>query len=360
MRVRASLFMLLVACGGGDKKTAPTTPKAPDNQSMKDADPNGTGVPVTKSGPTANNNTPAAPTPPANPDQANPVNPDGPPVTPPNFDPDPAAAKAQVDSHLTIAKNALSQQTPDADGALREAKAALAIDAANVDAAAMVAFAYYHKKLYDTAELVLDDVIKREAAKKNAQIWYVYGLVYDHTNRPDLAVRAFEQAVQLDPNHASALIDLGEHQIMNQRYADAQASLERATQQMGRKDAVTLTLLGSAYRGHAADFPAGNGQHDALVKNADGAYKRAIQANASYGPAYYNLGLLYLDNDPFPGVPDALTRLNTAKGYFDNYKNMSGVDMKLYDSRVKDVTKAIKKASKKTKKPATPPPGGNP
>lgn len=347
-RVRASLFLLLVACGGGDKKTAPTTPKAPDNQSMKDADPSGNGVPVTKN--TAGN-TPAAPTPAApNPDQANPVNPDGPPVTPPNFDPDPAQAKQQVDSHLNIAKSALSQATPDADGALREAKAALAIDAANVDAAAMVAFAYYHKKLYDTAELVLDDVIKREAAKQNAQIYYVYGLVYDHTNRPDLAVRAFEKAVSLDPNHASALIDLGEHQIMNQRYAEAQSSLEKATQAMGRKDAVTLTLLGSAYRGHAADFPAGNGQHDQLVKSADGAYKRAIQANASYGPAYYNLGLLYLDNDPFPGVPDSLTRLNTAKGYFDNYKNMTGVDMKLYDSRMKDVTKAIKKATKKSKK----------
>jgi tetratricopeptide (TPR) repeat protein len=290
-------------------------------------------------------------TPPTTPDpQQNPVNPDGPPVTPPNFDPDPAQAKTQVDSHLNIAKQALSQPTPDADGALREAKAALAIDASSIDAAAMVAFAYYHKKLYDTAELVLDDVIKREAAKQNAQIYYVYGLIYDHTNRPEIAVKAFEQAVALDPNHASALVDLGQHQLMNQRYGEAQGTFEKLTQQMNRKDAVTLTSLGSAYRGHAADFPAGNGQHDELVKSADAAYKRAIQVNSSYGPAYYNLGLLYLDNDPFPGISDPLQRLNTAKGYFDNYKSMQGVDLKLYDSRIKDVTKAIKKASKKPKK----------
>jgi len=280
--------------------------------------------------------------------------PEGPPVVPPNFDGDPAQTKARVDQLLVGAKSALAQSNPDPDAALRQAREALSLDASNIDAAAMVAFAYYHKKLYDTAELVLDDVFKREAAKKNAQIYYVYGLVYDHTNRPEQAVLSFQKAVELDPNHGSALVDLGEHQLMNQRYQDAQSTFEKLTQQFNRKDAITLTSLGSAYRGHAADFPAGNGEHDQLVKSADAAYKRAIQANASYGPAYYNLGLLYLDNDPFPGIADPLQRLNAAKGYFDNYKNMPGVDMKLYDSRMKDVGKAIKKASKKTKKAAKP------
>jgi len=88
----------------------------------------------------------------------------GPPIVPPNLDPDPAQARSQVDQHLGIAKQYLQANPPDADGALREAKQALAIDATNVDAAAMVAFAYYHKHLYDTAEIVLDDVFKRDAA----------------------------------------------------------------------------------------------------------------------------------------------------------------------------------------------------
>ena len=39
-------------------------------------------------------------------------------------------------------------------------------------------------------------------------------------------------------------------------------------------------------------------------------------------------------------------RLNAAKAYFDQYKNMPGVDIKLYDERMKDVTKAIKRAEK--------------
>ena len=79
------------------------------------------------------------------------------------------------------------------------ARAALKIDASSVDAAAYVAFAYYHKKQYDTAELVLDDLFKRRAAKQNANVYYVYGLVYDHTNRPEQAVLAYKKAVELNP-----------------------------------------------------------------------------------------------------------------------------------------------------------------
>ena len=277
-------------------------------------------------------------------DQAGPV------VTMPNYDPDPAQARSQVEQHLQVARAALSGAIPDAETALREARFALQLDAANLDAAAMVAFAYYHKKLYDTAELVLDDLFKRETAKQNPNVYYVYGLVYDHTNRPEQAVVAFRKAVELNPNHASALVNLGVHQLQNSQYAEALQTFERLVNQFGRSDAITLTSLGSSYRGHAADYPSGSPDHDGNVRKAEAAYKRALQANSSYGPAYYNLGLLYLDNDPFPGLSDTLLRLNTAKGYFDQYKNMPTFEMKLYDDRMKDVTKAIKRAEKMLKK----------
>jgi tetratricopeptide (TPR) repeat protein len=213
----------------------------------------------------------------------------------------------------------------------------------------MVALAYYHKKLYDTAELVLDDLYKRSTAQGNAHVNYVYGLVYDITNRPDRAKLAYEKAVGIDPNHASALVNLGVHQLKNGQYNQAQQTFERLTREFRRADAITLTSLGSAYRGRSADYQAGSGDRDNLVRSAEQQYKKALQANSSYGPAYYNLGLLYMDNDPYPGVADAIARLNAAKSYFEQYKNMSGVDMKLFDERMKDITKAIKKAEKKAK-----------
>jgi len=357
----ACLACVIAACGGGDKKEKTTPDKATsggDSQAMRDpGDPGSTasapsrgpaGSPV-GGNPTGGASSMPGPTGgPAAPPVAD--EPPSPVVTMPNYDPDPAQARTQVEQHLQVARAALAAPTPDAETALREARLALTIDAANVDAAAMVAFAYYHKKLYDTAELVLDDLFKRETAKQNANVYYVYGLIYDHTNRPEQAVLSFKKTVELNPNHASALINLGVHQLQNSQYAEALSSFERLVNQFGRNDVVTLTSLGSAYRGHAADYPAGSPDRDANVRKAEAAYKRALQGNSSYGPAYYNLGLLYLDNDPFPGLSDTLLRLNTAKSYFDQYKNMPSLEMKLYDDRMKDVTKAIKRAEKMLKK----------
>lgn len=355
----AVLLSVLIACGGGGAKKDTTTPKGgkstDGDQSMKDTgdplDPGGSGGTGGTGGTGSNGNLPVAGGGSgAGSGSGSAAEPVEAPVAYPNLDPDPGAAKTQVNAHLAIAKNALNQPTPDGDTALKEARLALTFDAANVDAAAMIAFAYYHKKLYDTSELVLDDLFKREAAKSNAQVYYVYGLVYDKTNRPERAQLAFEKAVGLDPNHASALVNLGVHQLQQGQYGPAQQTFERLTKQFNRTDAITLTSLGSAYRGRSADYPPGDSQRDQFVRAAEGSYKRATQSNANYGPAYYNLGLLYLENDPFPGISDGLQRLNAAKGYFDQYKNMPGVDIKLYDDRMKDVTKLIKRLEKQNKK----------
>jgi hypothetical protein len=86
---------------------------------------------------------------------------------------------------------------------------------------------------------------------------------------------------------------------------------------------------------------------------SEASYKRALSQNANYGPAYFNLARLYLDADPFPsggGSLDTLLRLNAAKAFLDQYKNAPGVDIKLYDERMKDVTKAITREEKKRSK----------
>jgi tetratricopeptide (TPR) repeat protein len=286
-----------------------------------------------------------------------------PPIVFPNQDPDPQQARAQVDQYLTVARASLAQTPPDPDNALKQARQALAVDAANIDAAAMVAFAYYHKKLYDTAELVLDELFKRPPAKQNPQVYYVYGLVYDRTNRPDQAVLAFRKAVELNPNFASALVDLGVHQLQNKQYTEAQQTFEKVTRDLHRSDAITLTALASAYRGRTGDYPPGSGERNRFIQSAETTYRQALSANPGYGPAYYDLGLLYLDSDPFPqgsGAMDNVARLNAAKGFFDQYKQWKDFDPKLYDERMKDYNKAMKRATKKAKAPAGTPKKGAP
>lgn len=275
------------------------------------------------------------------------------PIAFPNHDPDPGVASSLVAQQLAIAKHALTQSPPDAEAAMQAAREALRIDAGSVEAAAYVAFAFYQKGQYDTADLVLNELFKRPSAKQSATVYYVFGLVYDHTNRLEQAVLAYTRAVELAPGFSSALINLGVHQLRNKKYAEAQATFERLTREMGREDAVTLTSLGSAYRGRSADYPVGSGDRDQLILAADTAYKRAVTLNASYAPAYYNLGLLYLDADPFPstgGPLDTLERLGSARTFLEKYKAVPGVDTKLYDDRMKDVARAIKREENRRKK----------
>ena len=275
--------------------------------------------------------------------------------TPPNLDPDPQQARSSVQAHLRTARDALRGDKPNPDTAIKEAKAALAIDGTSVDAVVVLAHAYYHKKLYDTAETVLDMLMKeRKEAKKNAGVYYVYGLVYDKTNELKKAELAYSTAVGLDGDHGPSLMNLGVHQLRNKQYEEAVATFEKLTGQLGYADAITYNSLGSAYRGRSGDYDPGSGpQADWLIK-AETAFKRSLGADRNYGPAYYNLGLLYLDADPFPtsdgGSLDNLVRLQKAKTYFEEYKNMPGVDMKLFDARMKDVTKLIKREEKKRKK----------
>lgn len=283
------------------------------------------------------------------------VTPAPPPIVAPNLDIPPEQARSEVERQLNTARSMLAAAKPDPDGAILAAKAALAIDGTSVDAQIIIAHAYYQKKLTDTAEVILDTLFsKRRAAVENsAYLNYVYGLIYDRNNEPARAFAAYKKAVALSGNFASALTNLGVHQLSNKQYGDAVDTYEKLTGQLGRTDASSWSSLGSAYRGQSADYDPGSPNRNQLLQKAEAAYKRALSASQSYGPAYYNLGLLYLDADPFPdsgGSLDTLVRLNRAKTYFDEYKNMPGVDLALYDERMKDVTKLIKREEKKRKK----------
>jgi tetratricopeptide (TPR) repeat protein len=275
----------------------------------------------------------------------------GPTITPPNLDPDPEKAKADVEEHLKVARTLLAGSSPDPDAALNQAKQALQIDAASVPAAAVVAHAYYMKKLYDTAEVMLDELYKRQAAKENAEVNYVYGLVYDKLNKKAEAVLAYKRAIDLDGDHASARINLGVHQLANKQYEEASTNYEKVVS-LGRDDAEIENALASAYRGQSGNYDKGSSQRTQFVQKAEDHFKKATTLDRNYGPAYYNLGLLFLDADPFPtgsGDMDTLDRLNNAKSFFDQYKNAPGVDIKLYDERMKDVQKLIKREEKRRK-----------
>ncbi len=356
------------ACGGSKKaKTTPDT-KATDGtdaKGMNDADPTGEGVPTTGGGSGAGSGSGSGdvqlPVATGGGDgggdgSGSAVEPPPKPIVPPNYDISADQARAEVQRRLGAARAMLSSSPADSDGAIREARAALTADGNSVDAIVAIAHANYHKRLYDTAEVILDDLLKnRSTSQSNPYLYYVYGLVYDKTGEAQKAFAAYRKATELDGNYVAALVNLGVHQLTNKQYGDATRTYERLTSQLARNDAPTWNGLGSAYRGQAADYDPGSSERNAWLLKAETAFKRAQAADRNYGAAYYNLGLLYLDADPFPtsgGPLDNLVRLQRAKTYFEEYKNLPGVDIALYEERTKDVTKLIKREEKKRKQAA--------
>ena len=277
-------------------------------------------------------------------------------IEPPDLDLPAADQARRVEGQLTLARRALAAATPDPDRALQGARGALEIDATSIDAVALMAHAYHAKGFDDTAEVMLDMLYReRERARTSASVFHVYGLIYDATDRADRAMSAYYQAVQLDPGHLGALTNLGAHYLRKKMFTESTLVYEKLTGELGDKSAVVWANLGASYRGRAAEFPVGSPNRDAFLREAEKALKRAMSSDRGYANTYYNLGVLYLDADPFPaasGPMDSLQRLSQARTYFEEYGRSRGADRDLMNERIKDVDKLIKREKRRQKRGA--------
>jgi tetratricopeptide (TPR) repeat protein len=242
---------------------------------------------------------------------------------PPTQDLPPEKRDAMVTAELRRGVAAL--RAHDADGTVRAARAALDLDESNVEAMIMLAHGYYMKQYDDKVEAVLTLAGKQKAGQAHPVLWMLLGLIYDRTNREDLALQAYEKATQLKPDYLAALNNKGAIYLKRKRYADAIPVFEQVVQ-IDDKSARAHTNLGSAYRGRSADLQASGGdkgQRDQLLRKAEAEYKLASQQDPSYAPAYFDMGILYLDADPFPGL-ETLARLQQAQKLLSQYKQTAG------------------------------------
>jgi tetratricopeptide (TPR) repeat protein len=227
---------------------------------------------------------------------------------------------ALVKQHL--AQGQAAQRARDADGMIRAARAALDVDESNVEAMVMLAYGNYLKGYDDKAEAVLNIARKQRAGDAHPTLWMLLGLVYDRTEREDQALAAYERATQLKPDYLAALTNRGAIYIKRKRYTDAIQVLETVVQ-IHPKSARARTHLGAAYRGRSADLVQQKAQRDQMLKRAEQELRLAIREDPRYAPAYFNMGILYLDADPFPGI-DTLPRLQQAQKFLADYKKTAG------------------------------------
>jgi tetratricopeptide (TPR) repeat protein len=304
------LALALAACGGGKAAQQPTTPAsqpaaaAPrpqpgDEPSYSDIQPEA--QPAT--------NPPAPEPPPSGPAIAGPK--------PPTLDLPPDKRAAMVQEQLRKAEQALKAR--DADGAVRAARAALDADESNIPAMIRLAHGYYLKGYDDKVEAVLTIAKRQREGDQSPILWMLLGLTYDRENREDDALAAYEKATSLRPDYIAALHNKGTIHLKRKRYADAVGVFERLVSLQSQSPRAH-TYLGAAYRGRSADDPQ---NRDALLRKSEQELKLAQTINPAYAPAFFNLGILYLDADPFPGL-DGLPRMQNAQKYLAEYKQKAG------------------------------------
>jgi hypothetical protein len=276
----------------------------------------------------------------------------GPGVQPPGLDLAPEVKKQRAMEHVKRGQEGLDRSN-DPNFAIQEAKAALAVDETSIDAMVLLAHANYVKGYYDQVEDVLNKALER-GGTKNKKLHFLMGLVHEKNKRDDKALDSYSKAVALDPSYKSAIMNLGVFLLKAKRWEEAVTMYERLTGELNYKTAAALTNLASAYRGRSADFTTSDvKRRNELLLKAEATYKRALNAGKSYGPAYYNLGLLYLDADPFPAGKDdmdLIKRLQRAKSFFDDYRRMPGADHKLADEQVAVAQKLIDKEERQRAK----------
>ncbi|HWM86338.1 MAG TPA: tetratricopeptide repeat protein, partial [Kofleriaceae bacterium] len=266
-------------------------------------------------------------------------------VGPPGLDLTPAEKQKRVAAHLKRGQTALDTSR-DPDTAANEARQALAVDETSVDAMVLLAHAHYAKGYYDLVQDVLDKALQRGGGN-NKKLHFLLGMVHDRNKKPDEALAAYQKAVAIDPSYKSALMNLGVHQLRSKRFQEAVSLYERLTGQLAYRTPASYTNLGSAYRGMSAEFATSDvNRRNELLLKAERSYKQALATNRNYPNAYYNMGLLYLDADPFPEGRtdmDFIKRLQRAKSQFDEYRRLPGADQKLADEQVSVAQKLIEK-----------------
>lgn len=317
MRKLWMALLLAAACGGSSQKTAaaPTTPAPGQSQAT------GSGSSVVyndkKGGFGQDDVMPLEAEQKSAPEAAPaPVDPNRPPTQ--DLPPDKRDALVRE----SLRKGVQALRAHDADGTVRAARAALDLDESNVEAMIMLAHGYYMKGYDDKVEAVLTLAQKQKAGDNHPVLWMLFGLVYDRTNREDQALSSFEKATKLKPDYLAALVDRGAIYLKRHRYSDAVPVFEQVVQ-IEDKSPKAHTNLGSAYRGRSADVGDAKDQRDQLLRRAEQEYKLAIQQDPAYAPAYFDLGLLYLDADPFPGL-ETLTRFQQAQRFLSQYKQTAG------------------------------------
>lgn len=238
---------------------------------------------------------------------------------------DPTHAIAARNNLATAMHERYTSSKADADfqAAERQLKNVLALDSHNQLAYETLARLYYDRgRLEDASYLVLSDLVVTQAHRvlerdgvQSADLHNLRGLLWMQKEDPARAIRAFQQAVALDPDHADANRNVAMIAIRFRDFATAARALEAVIDAPEVASDVEVWLaLGVARRG-LTDYD-----------GAEAAYRRALQLAPDDPRAWFNLGVLAQDHRiSTADHSDDWTKLaNEAAGHFRTFVAKAG------------------------------------
>jgi tetratricopeptide (TPR) repeat protein len=197
--------------------------------------------------------------------------------------------------------------------AVANARASLKIHEQNVDAMLVLAEVYYREKKYELTvsvtgtALAVDEKIR--TPKETSIAYNLQGFAFASMGQNQRATKAFKLAAEADDKNAAAWNNLGTRYL---RGGDVKTAAQCF--------AYAIELEPGFAKAHLNYGAALRGQRKWI--EAEKEFLQALKIKKTYPEAYFNLGLLYLDADPFPKL-DTVQRLNKAILYLEKYKGMA-------------------------------------
>lgn len=209
----------------------------------------------------------------------------------------------------------------DFSKAERNLQTVLAVDSSNQLAYENLARLYYDRgRLKDKSYILLADLVVTQSLRvfkdtgvESPDIYNIKGLIFmERENQVD-ALKAFSKAASLKPDHADAHMNIAMISIRFRDYAQAEKSLNIALKDSRQKKNVETFLgLGVAQRGLRK------------YKDAEKAFKKAMDMSGKDPRPLYNLGVLYQGHIGPNSDGDGLKENDAAKGYFNKFISKAG------------------------------------
>lgn len=156
----------------------------------------------------------------------------------------------------------------------------------------------------DVYQELIDSITELQSADRNPTVAAAYnniGVIYTEAENTQEALRAFEKAVEYDPDDVIGLTNLGSTYLITRRFEAARVTWNKLAEilendkQLGRDfRAQTYYHLGAALIGLCSSQVINGGTEDPeILREAEYVYKKSIAANPQYVNSYIGLGIVY-------------------------------------------------------------------